>query len=83
MGYWQRQIQDFPEGGVCGLSRVWIFYTRTFRSGTNHMVHGQNPSGKMPVDKTLVKIAGSQNASHFMGQEGENADLMKTLIISY
>ena len=44
--YIQRQIQDFPKGGVCGLSRVWIFHTWTFCSGTFYAVHGQHVGGQ-------------------------------------
>ena len=29
-----------------GLSRVWIFHTWTFCSGTYHAVHGQNVGGQ-------------------------------------
>ena len=72
--------------GGGGLLRVWvwIFHTWTFRSGTNHVVHRQNPSGQNDGVQTPVKIAGGrQNAGHFIGQEGQNANLIKTLIISY
>ena len=58
--------------GGRGLSRVWIFHTWTFHSGTNHVVHGQNPSRHNGC-------RGGQNAGHFMGQEGQNANLIKTL----
>ena len=34
------------------MSRVWIFHTWTFCSGTYHAVHGQHTG-----DKTSVKIA--------------------------
>ena len=37
---------------------------------------------KILVDKMPVKIArgvGGQNAGHFMGQEGQNANIIKTL----
>ena len=45
----QRQIQGFPKGGGGGgrgMSRVWIFHTSTFCRVTNHVVHGQDPSGQ-------------------------------------
>ena len=42
-----------------GVSRVWIFHTWKFCSGTYHVVHGQHTGVKTPVkiargDKTLA-----------------------------
>ena len=75
----QRQIQDFPNGGR-GLSQVWIFHTWTFHSGTNNAVHGQSPSGQNAGGQnTCQNCRRGQNTSHFMGQEGQNANLINLI----
>ena len=43
----------------------------------------KTPAEKMLVDKTLSKLHGRQNAGHFMGREGQNPNLNKTLIVLY
>ena len=52
--------------GGRGVSRVWIFHTWTFCSGTYCAVHGQNTGGQ----NASRNCKGEQNAGHFMGQGG-------------
>ena len=68
----------FPEkGGQRRLSWVWIFYTWTFRSGKNHVVHKQNPSRQ---NASGQNTSGGQNTGHFMDRKDKMPILSKHLI---
>ena len=58
-------------------------FSSTFCQGTNHTVHGQNTSGQNAGGQnTNQNCRGGQNTGYFMGQEGQNTNLLKTHIIS-
>ena len=59
------------------MSRVRIFHTWTFCSGTYHAVHGQHTGGQ----NASQNCKGGQNAGHFMEQGGQNANIIKTFYI--
>ena len=67
-----------------------ISYLGHFIAGQIIRSTDKTPADKMSVDKT-DKIGqntsqnrrGGQNTGHSVGQEGQNANLIKTLIISY
>ena len=59
------------------MSRVRIFHTWTFFSGTYHSVHGQHTGGQ----NASQNCKGGQNAGHFMEQGGQNANIIKTFCI--
>ena len=71
----------FPERGGGGreLSRVWIFHALTFcsRIYMYHAMHGQTVGGLSPGGQNASQnCKGGQNAGHFMGQGGQNANLI-------
>ena len=68
-------------GGV-GCHGYGYFILKLFVAGQRYM--DKNPSRQNAGGQnTSQNCRGGQNAGHFMGQEGQNANLIKTFIISY